>query len=217
MAIVGAGVPYYTGFAWSLKLRKTNEVMVIPFGDGAVSEGVVYEAWNLAALYKVPAVYIIENNQWALSVPLERQSSNPNLAEKAVPCGLPIEVVDGNDILAVRDAVKKGIEKARNFEPNVIELKTLRWGPHFVGQDNPWQDHDMIEEYKRNNDPVKRYENYLIENKIIDQEYIVTLTKELSENLEKVIQKAVAAEIPTYDDVYGKDLVYATPETGGDL
>ena len=94
LAVLGGVVPTYVGFAWSLKAQKKDEIAVVFTGDGACSEGAVYEGWNLAALYKVPLIHVIENNQWAMTVPLERQTANPDIAEKAV--GVTVEDIRGS-------------------------------------------------------------------------------------------------------------------------
>lgn len=216
--LLGTTVPTYTGFAWSLKQQKKDEIVVIVLGDGACSEGNVYEGWNLAALKKVPAVYVIENNQWAMTVPLKHESANPNISEKAVPIGLSAQIVDGYDILAVRNAMDIAIEKARNFEPNVVEVKTRRWEAHFVGQGNDYRDDlDIVERDKQINDPIMRYEKYLFEYNVIDAAYADELKKEISDELDILIEKAVNAPIAKLEEIYNKNNVFANPLTGGDL
>lgn len=218
LGTLGGVVPQQTGLAWSLKNQKKDEIVVVCHGDGGCSEGAVYEGWNLAALYKVPAVYVIENNGWAMTVPLERESANPNISEKAAACGLPYQIVDGNDILAVRKAMDVAVEKARNFEPNVVELKTKRWEAHFYGQTNDYRtDMDEIRDAMENDDCVKRFETYLMEHGLIDQDYIDKKTTELTEEIDAAIAKAASGNKPTFESAFRKDYVYATPETGGDL
>lgn len=215
---LGGTVPLNTGTAWALKRQGKDEVCVIVHGDGGCSEGAVYEGWNLAALYKVPAVYVIENNKWAMTVPLRRQSSISIISEKAAACGLPVQVVDGNDILAVRHAMDVAIEKARKFEPNVVEMNTLRWDAHFVGQGNDYRDDkDAIKESMENDDCVKRFEKYLMEKGYIDQAYIDKLAAELSAAVDAAVEKASKSEKPKFVDIYRKEYIYANPETGGDL
>jgi len=216
VAILGADFPIYTGFAWALKKKGLKDVVVVEAGDGACSEGATYEAWNLAALYKVPCVYVVMTNQWGMSVPLNLQSVNPNISEKAIPIGLSTQIVDGNDILAVREAMEIAIEKARNYEPNVIELKTLRWADHFVGQRAyPRHDQARLEEAKINDDPVVRYETYLIENGVATKEQLDKKTKEIDDELVEIINWAKELPSPEFDDVFRPEYVYANPETGG--
>ena len=218
LGTLGGTIPLNTGFAWANKVKGIDEVTVVCQGDCGCSEGSVSEGWNLAALYKVPAVYVIENNEWAMTVPLRRETFNPNICEKAAACGLSYQIADGNDILAVRHAMDIAIEKARNNEPNVVELKTLRWEAHFVGQGNDYRDDkEKIADYMANNDCVKRYETYLAERGLIDQKYIDDLTAELEAEIDKAIETASKSEKPKFEDIYRKEYVYANPETGGDL
>ncbi len=218
VALLGADFPIYTGFAWALKHQGIDEAVVIECGDGAASEGAVYEAWNLAALFKVPAVYLVIENGWAYSVPFERQSANPNISEKAVPIGLPNQVVDGNDILAVREAFEKALKMAHDNIPNVIECKTLRWGPHSIGtRVYPRWDEELVEESKVNNCPIKRLEKYMLENNVVDEKYIEDKWKSLEENLVELMEKAKEAPFATFEEIFNKENIYANPESGGDL
>ena len=207
LGALGGMVPLYTGFAWSLKQQKKDDVVVIVHGDGGCSEGTVYEGWNIAALYKVPAVYVIENNDWAMTVPIERQCVNSDISRRAEPMGLPTQVIDGNDILAVRKAMEAGLEMARNFQPNVIEMKTLRWDAHFVGQGNDYRtDTDKIAYYKRHNDPVTRYEEYLLDNKVIEQSDVDSIKAELEKKLDAMVEKAKNSPIPEKAEILRKNL-----------
>lgn len=215
---LGGAVPMQTGFAWALQRQGRDEVVVVSQGDGGCSEGAVYEAWNLAALYKMPIVYVIENNGWAMTVPLAHQTANPNISEKAGACGLPYQIVDGNDILAVRRAMDTAVATARKGQPNVVEMKTLRWEAHFYGQANDYRsDMDLIKDSMENHDCVKNYEAYLLEKGIIDQAYIDKETAQISAEVDEAIEKAAAGDKPSFDDVFKKEYLYATPETGDDL
>lgn len=218
LGTLGGVVPQQTGFAWALKNQGKDEVMVVCHGDGGCSEGAVYEGWNIAALQKVPAVYVIENNAWAMTVPLKRESANPNISEKAAACGLPYQIVDGNDILAVRSAMDVAIQKARNFEPNVVEVKTKRWEAHFFGQPNDYRDDiDEIHEAMQNDDCVKRFEEYLLDKGIIDRAFINQTTAEIEAEIDSAIEKAARGQKPSFESAFNKRFIYATPETGGDL
>ncbi len=218
-AVLGGTIPLNVGFAWARKRLGKDDVCVIACGDGECSEGGTFEGWNIAALYQVPAVFVIDNNQWAMTVPLERQTANPNICEKAAACGIPdYQIVDGNDILAVRKAMDDAIELARKGTPNIVEIKTLRWDAHFVGQGNDYRhDKDMIAESMKNDDCVKRYEEYLLTNGIVDQAYIDKVATEVEDEIDTAIKNALAAEKPSREDIYRKEYIYATPETGGDL
>ena len=218
IAILGADYPVATGFAWALKFQGKDEVVVVEHGDGASNEGATYEAWNLAALYKVPCVYVITNNGWGMSVPLERHTANPNMSERAVPLGLSNQIVDGNDVLAVRKAMETALEKARRFEPNVVELKTVRGSDHFVGQRayerSDWQ---ALENAKVDNCPIKRYRDYLVGNGVSTSEELDKIYNEVEADFMKALERALASPKPGFDDVFNKKFVYTNVETGGDL
>lgn len=217
-AILGGSVPQYTGFAWALKQQGKDEVVISCMGEGGCSEGVVAEAWNLAGLFKPPIVYVIENNEWAISVPLSRQTANPNISERAVPYGLPAQIIDGNDILAVRETMEKAIEMARNGQPNVVEMKTLRLAEHFVGDGSAYRhDKEKVADYLENNDCLKRFGQYLLDNKIADKAWMDQVHEENNKELDILIERAKEAPIPQKEDVLRKEYIYANVETGGEM
>lgn len=217
-AVLGGSVPQYTGFAWALKKQGKEGVVISCQGEGGCSEGVVAEAWNMASLFKPPIVFVIENNEWAITVPLSRQSANPNIAERAVPYGLPIQIIDGNDVLEVREAMEKAIELARDGQPNVVEMKTLRLGEHHVGAPGSYRhDKEKIAYYIENNDCLKRFEQYLLDNKVADKAWMDQVKEENDKELDMLIEKAKAAPIPKKEEILGKEYIYATVATGGEM
>ncbi len=217
-AVLGGGVPQYTGFAWALKKQGREGVVISCQGEGGCSEGVIAEAWNMAALYKPPIVYVIENNEWAITVPLDRQSANPNIAERAVPYGLPIQIIDGNDVLVVREAMEKAIDMAKNGQPNVVEMKTLRLGEHHVGRPGPYRhDKEKINDYIENKDCINRLGQYIMDNKVADLACLNNIKEENDKKLDMMIEKAKKAPIPKKDDIIKKEYIYATVATGGEL
>lgn len=217
MGTLGSTYPTYTGFAWALKQDKKDSVVVIVQGDGACGEGVVYEAWNLAALFKVPVVYVIENNKWAEGSPITTHHTVENVSIKASSM-LPTQVVDGNDVVAVRDAMEEAIKKARNFEPNVVELHTYRWKGHFCGDPQEYyMDMKKIEELKKTDCPLNRFETQLLEKGIITEEYCNNIKEDAKNELDEVFEKAKKDPFPTADDIINYDWIYASPNTGGEL
>jgi pyruvate dehydrogenase E1 component alpha subunit len=217
VATLGSDYPVCTGFAWALKKRKTNEVVVTTQGDGACSEGTTYEAWNLAALYKLPIVYVIVNNGWAMSVPLHDQTANPNISEKAIPIGLETTIIqDGNNALAIREAMEKAIEKARQNNPQVVEIKTLRWGQHFFGQ-KPYTRHDaeLLKDKMENDDCVKRMEQHLIERGMMDRAQADGITAGAREEIEDAVKRVREAAWPKAEDIFCDSNVFAQPMEGG--
>lgn len=217
-ALIGANQPIYTGFAWGLKKKCSGDAVVIEVGDGACSEGCTWEGWNLASLYKVPVCYVVANNEWAMSVHQPDETPNPNISEKAAPLGLEVKIVDGNDVLAVREAVEAGIKMAHDNIPNIVELKTLRWDTHLIGQrsfERP--DKDKLADSMANNDPLTRYGEYLIKNNIADEKMLKDLRETAEREIHEVIEKAAQEGTLSPEEIYNKNFVYASPETGGDL
>lgn len=217
---LGSGVPQQTGFAFARKyMGYEGEVVIEPLGDGATCEGYVYEGWNMAALYKVPIVFVIENNEWGQSIPYDAMSADTNYSAKAAACGLECTVVkDGTDILEIREALDNAIEKARKCQPQVVEIHNLRWGPHWFGQPDMYrQDKKKVDEAMKDADCVKKYETYLLEKGVIDQNYIDAKTAELEAAISKCYEVAAKSEKPKFEDLYRKENIYASPETGGDL
>ncbi len=132
--IVGGEIPIATGAAYSAKYRKTNQVAVSFFGDSASNEGTFHESINMAAAWNLPIIYVIENNLYGISVDIRDVTNTPNLADRALGYGIPGVVVDGMDVLAVHQAAKEAVDRARSGNgPTLIECKTYRWQGHHVG------------------------------------------------------------------------------------
>ena len=133
---VGSQAPHAAGVAYAFKLRREPRVAVCLFGDGATSKGDVFEAMNFAGVHKLPVVFVVTNNQWAISVPLRLQTASETLAQKAIAAGFIGEQVDGNDIVAMHAAAEEAIEAARNGRgPRFIEAVTYRLGDHTTADD----------------------------------------------------------------------------------
>jgi pyruvate dehydrogenase E1 component alpha subunit len=159
---IATQVPHAVGLAWGKKLRGENVVSLVFFGDGATSEGAFHEGANFAGVMGAPAVLFCNNNQWAISTPLSAQTRAATLADKAVGYGMPGLRVDGGDVLAVYEATREAVERARAGEgPTFIEAVTYRAAPHATADDpRAYIDLDRVEEERRN-ECVGRYEGYL--------------------------------------------------------
>lgn len=156
-AIVGAGIPIATGAALSARVRGSGQVAVSFFGDGAVNEGIFHEALNMASLWKLPAIYIIENNQYALSMTVAESSALPDLAARASAYNMPGLRVDGNDALAVYDATCDAVERARNGEgPTLIEALTYRIRGHARFEAAGYRPAEEVDAWKAA-DPIERF------------------------------------------------------------
>jgi pyruvate dehydrogenase E1 component subunit alpha len=159
---IATQVPHAAGFAWGTKLRGERTVTIVYFGDGATSEGAFHEGANFAGVMRAPLILFCNNNQWAISTPLSSQTAAPTLADKAIGYGMPSVRVDGTDVLAVYEATRDAVARARTGDgPTFIEAVTYRSAPHATADDpSPYIDHERVEE-ARQNECLGRFEGYL--------------------------------------------------------
>jgi pyruvate dehydrogenase E1 component alpha subunit len=160
---VGTHAPHAAGVALALQLRGEARVAVCVFGDGATSKGDVYEAMNFAGLRRLPLVFVVNNNQWAISVPRAHQSAAETLAQKAVAAGFAGEQVDGNDVIAVRAALERALEKARaGGGPTLVEALTYRLSDHTTADDASRYRNDKEVSARWKEEPIARLRDYLV-------------------------------------------------------
>lgn len=174
-AIVGAGIPAATGMALSMQILGRKNVAMCIFGDGAAQTGICHEAMNMAALWKLPVIFVLEHNQFGLTVPAEVQSSVPDLSIRAAGYGMPSEIVDGNDAVAVYQAVSTMVERARRGEgPGMVECKTYRVEGFSTSDMGGYQKAEDIAIW-RQRDPLKIAREALLssvgENRLVDIEH----------------------------------------------
>jgi pyruvate dehydrogenase E1 component alpha subunit len=190
---IGTHVPHAAGLAWGKKLRGERAVAIAYFGDGATSEGSFHEGANFAAVMRAPLVLFCNNNQWAISTPLSAQTAAEALADKAVGYGIPGVRVDGGDVLAVYDATRDAVARARAGEgPTLIEAVTYRAAPHATADDpRPYIDQERVEEEKKN-ECVGRYERYLKRLGVLDEAVAEQIRAEAADVMRKGIAEAEA-------------------------
>lgn len=188
---VASQVLHAVGLGWAAKYRRTDEVAMTFFGDGATSEGDFHEGLNCAAVYQVPVVFVCQNNQWAISVPLARQTHSETLAQKALAYGMPGLQVDGNDILAVYAATKEAVDRARNGGgPTLIECVTYRIMMHTTSDDpKKYRSEEEVELWRRR-DPFIRYRNYLVKKSILPEIRLPVLEEEIKQQIQTAIDRA---------------------------
>jgi pyruvate dehydrogenase E1 component alpha subunit len=199
---VSTQILHAVGAAWAAKIKKEKIASIVYFGDGATSEGDFHEGMNFAGVFKTPTVFICQNNQYAISLPRERQTASKTLAQKALAYGFEGIQVDGNDALAVYSATKAALEKARSGGgPTLIECFTYRMGAHTTS-DDPTKYRQMaeVEEWKKK-DPIKRFQIYLAKKGIWSQDYEDKLTKELTAEIEKAVEEAEAYK-PRVENIF---------------
>ena len=190
---VGTQILHAVGASWASKIKKENIATVVYLGDGATSEGDFHEGMNFAGVFKTPIVFICENNQYAISLPREKQTASKTLAQKAFAYGFEGIQVDGNDALAVYSATKSAIEKAKSGGgPTFIECYTYRMGAHTTSDDpTKYRQNAELEEWKKK-DPILRFRRYLEKKGIWSQGYEDRLVKEITEQIEKAVDEAEA-------------------------
>jgi acetoin:2,6-dichlorophenolindophenol oxidoreductase subunit alpha len=204
--IVGGGIPLATGAALALQLQKAPNVVLCFFGDGASNQGGLLESANMASIWKLPVVYICENNYYGLSMCVKDSVSCPNVADRAVAFGMPGVVVDGNDVLAVYETVSAAVARARAGEgPTFIEGKTYRWMGHFSGDAEVYRTKEEKEEWMKK-DPIARFEKTLLERNILDSAKAQALRQEAEKQLEAAEKFAMESPEPALDtlltDIY---------------
>ena len=207
-AIVGSGIPIATGAALSARVRRSGQVAVSFFGDGAVNEGIFHEALNMAALWNLPAIYIIENNQYALSMTVAESSALPDLAARAGSYNMPGVRVDGNDVVAVYQATSEAVERARTGEgPTLIEALTYRIRGHARFEAAGYRPAEEVEAWKAA-DPIERFAAGMLALDVASEDEL----NQIRAQAEKAVEDAIAyAESCT--DVGAEDyLAYITAE-----
>ncbi len=194
--LIGATIPIAAGAALAFKMRKEPYIAMCFFGDGASNQGTFHEGINFASVFRLPVVYVCANNMYALTT---RQSDHMNIkdiADRAASYGIPGVIIDGNDVIAVYEAVGEAVDRARRGEgPTLIEGKTMRMRGHFEGDAQPYRSKDEIEEWKKK-DPLDRFTKKLLDEKILTPPYVEKKKVEFTKELEEAVQFATDAPYP---------------------
>lgn len=199
--IVGAGIPIATGAALSAKLRRTDQVAICFFGDGASNTSRFHEGVNLAACLNLPVVYVIENNLYAISVRISYACKIANLADRASAYGITGKTVDGNDVLAVYEAVGEAVTRARKGEgPTLVECKTYRRRGHWAGDAQAYVGKEEIDEWLKK-DPIPRFRKKLVEMGVLTEEDADRIEQEIDEEIDKAVKFAEESPFPDPKEV----------------
>ena len=206
---VGSQAPHAAGVAYALKFRKEPRVAVCLLGDGATSKGDVYEAMNFAGVQKLPLVFVVNNNQWAISVPLRLQTAAQTLAQKAIAAGFPGEQVDGNDVIAVREGIEVALAKARAGNgPSMIEALTYRLSDHTTADDAARYRPAEEVQARWKEEPIARLRAYLVGQKIWGKAEEERLTADCQSRVEAAVERYLAtgprAPETMFDHLYAK-------------
>ena len=180
--IVGAQVPLGAGLAFADKYRENNCVTFTYFGDGAANQGQVYETFNMAALWKLPVIFVIENNQYAMGTAQERSTSSPEIYTRGDAFGIKGEAVDGMDVVAVRDAGKKAAAHCRAGKgPYILEIKTYRYRGHSMSDPAKYRTREEVQRMRAQRDPIEAIRTLLISQKHSTEDEIKIIDKEIKE------------------------------------
>jgi pyruvate/2-oxoglutarate/acetoin dehydrogenase E1 component/TPP-dependent pyruvate/acetoin dehydrogenase alpha subunit len=199
--IVGGNIPVAVGAALAQKLQKTDRVVVCFFGDGASNEGTFHESLNMASIWDLPVIFVAENNMYGMSVPFKKVTKLPDIASRACAYGIPGEVVDGMDVLAVRGAVKKAAERARRGEgPTLIEAKTYRYYGHSHSDPRAYRTREEEAEWKKR-DPILVMKENLQSVKMITNSEFEALETAVDEKLDEAMKFSNASPAPKAEEV----------------
>lgn len=205
-AIVGANIPIATGAALGFKLRGEERVSVSFFGDGAANIGAFHEGINLAAVKNAPVIFVCENNQYAASTHISLAMKIENIADRAASYGIPGQIVDGMDVIAVREITQQAIERARKGDgPTLIEAKTYRYMGHSRGDPGQYRSEDEISNW-RSLDPVPKFRAYLLDQGINGQ-MLKSVEESVDDAISEALDYALAAPDPHPSELYSH--VYA--------
>ena len=204
--VVGAGIPIAGGAAMSAQMRETDQVAICFLGDGATNTGRFHEGVNLAACWNLPVVYVIENNLYAETMHIRDACKIADMAGRASSYGIPGKIVDGNDLLAVFEAVGEAVLRARKGEgPTLVECKTYRWYGHYEGDTITYRTEDELEGWKKK-DPIARFRKKLVEEDVLTEEGADKVDQEINDEIEAAVKFAAESPLPdpesVLEDVY---------------
>lgn len=201
--IVGAQVSLGTGIAFSHRYRKNDAISVVYFGDGAVNQGQVYESFNMAALWKLPVIYAIENNMYGMGTSVNRASANGDLYNRGESFGIPGFAVDGMDIFDVISKTSDAVEYVRSKKgPIILEFKTYRYRGHSMSDPGLYRAKEEVNEYKSNHDPIDRLKAYITSNNIESTDELERLDKSIKNEIKKVAEFSENSEFPLEADLH---------------
>jgi len=199
-AIVGAGIPIAVGAGLSIKLRKADQVVACFFGEGASNQGTFHEGINMASIWKLPIIFVCENNLYAMGTRQSVVMAIENVADRAAAYGIPGVVVDGNDILSVYEVAQKAVERAREGEgPTLIECKTYRHKGHSRVDPAKYRPKEEVEEWLAK-DPIKRFKEKLLKTNTLEEAEIRQIEKEVSAEIEEAVKFAMESPYPAPEE-----------------
>jgi len=195
--VVGGSLPIAAGAALAISMLDQKRVTVAFFGDGASNRGTFHESANLASVWKLPVIFLCENNQYASTTPYKTTTSVEDIADRAHGYSMPGVAVDGNDVFAVYEAAKAAIERARNGGgPSLLEAKTYRVKGHFVGDPELYRSKEEVEEIFKKRDPISRFEKQVLNEGLLSQKKLDDIKLEAQEVIDNALAFAKASPEP---------------------
>ena len=206
--IVGAQVPIGTGLGFAHKYKNDGGVCMAYFGDGASNQGQVFESFNMASLWDLPVVYIIENNRYGMGTSVKRASSNQELFSRGEAFGIPGVSVDGMDVLAVKDAGEKALEYARSGKgPFILGMQTYRYRGHSMSDPARYRSREEVSKVRSERDPIDRVRQYVLDAKVVDEEGLKQIDSEVKSLVSSAAEFAQDSPEPDISELYTDVLV----------
>jgi len=201
--IVAAQVPIGTGIAFAHKYKQNDRVCLTYLGDGAVNQGQVYESFNMAALWELPVIYVIENNKYGMGTSVERASANPDLHVRGDAYGIPGKQVDGMDVLAVHAAGEEAVEHCRAGKgPYILEMLTYRYRGHSMSDPAKYRTREEVSKVRQERDPIERLRALMLEEGVTDDDALKKLDKEVKDIVSDAAEFAQDSPEPDPSELY---------------
>ncbi|MGD9638985.1 MAG: pyruvate dehydrogenase (acetyl-transferring) E1 component subunit alpha [Alphaproteobacteria bacterium] len=201
--IVGAQVPIGTGLAFAHKYKNDGGITFCYLGDGAVNQGQVYESFNMASLWGLPIVYIVENNRYAMGTSVERASANTELYYRGEAYGIKGKVIDGMDLLEIRKTGEKVVEEVRaNQRPYILEMKTYRYRGHSMSDPAKYRTKEEVSKIRQENDPIDQVKSYILENNLASEDEFKKIDSEVKEIVLEAVEFAKSSSEPDALELY---------------
>jgi pyruvate dehydrogenase E1 component alpha subunit len=208
--IVGGQVPLGTGLGFAHRYHEDGKVNMCYLGDGAINQGQVYESFNMAALWKLPVVYVIENNKYAMGTSIERSSAGTELYKRGTAYGIPGERVDGMDVMAVRKAGAAALAHARGGKgPYILEMMTYRYRGHSMSDPAKYRSKEEVAKMRQEHDPIDRLREYILSNKVADEAKLKDFDREIKEIVSAATEFAQQSPEPDPSELWTDVLVEA--------
>lgn len=206
--IVGSQVSLGTGLAFAHHYKKDGGVAWVYFGDGAANQGQVYESFNMAALWKLPIIYVVEDNQYGMGTSVARASAATDFSRRGEAYGIPGRVVDGMDILAVCEAGQWAAGLARKGKgPVLLHMQTYRYRGHSMSDPAKYRTREEVDEVRQNRDPIERLQRYLVQNNVAQEDALENLDRQIKDDLRDAIAFAQNSPEPDPQDLYADVVV----------